>query len=146
MSEFWRNKTLGQLNPQEWEAVCDGCARCCLIKLQDEDTDEIFFTDLVCDSLDLGSCRCTHYPQRHVLVPDCIQFETEQAYSLEWLPVSCGYRRMAEGRPLAWWHPLVSGSADTVHTAGISVRGRVSPCGGVPEYDQEDHIIRWVEC
>jgi uncharacterized cysteine cluster protein YcgN (CxxCxxCC family) len=146
MTEFWRTKSLDELDTAEWEALCDGCARCCLVKLQDEDTDEVFFTRLACDLLDLSTCQCTRYPQRHTLVPDCIQFEAEEAHTLDWLPVSCAYRMVADGRPLAWWHPLVSGSRDTVHKAGVSVGNRAIHESAVPADDAESHIIRWVEC
>ena len=119
---FWEHKTLEEMTRSEWESLCDGCGRCCLVKLQDEDTDEIHLTRLSCRLLDVGSCRCRDYANRHVQVPDCIAIDPEKVRSLDWLPASCGYRRVEEGRGLEWWHPLVSGSPDTVHEAGISVR------------------------
>ena len=122
---FWETTPLNALSVAEWEALCDGCARCCLVKLEDEDTAEVVYTDVVCHLLDQDSCRCTHYPERHDLVPDCIDFDADLVQALAWLPESCAYRRVAEGRGLAWWHPLISGSAETVVAAGISVRGRV---------------------
>jgi uncharacterized protein len=120
---FWKQKTLDQMTPAEWESLCDGCGRCCLIKLEDEDTAEIHLTRLSCRLLDTGSCRCKNYPERHAHVPDCIAIDPEKVRSLSWLPATCGYRRIDEGHGLAWWHPLVSGSPETVHEAGISVRG-----------------------
>lgn len=120
---FWRTKTLEQMTPAEWESLCDGCGRCCLNKLEDEDTGEIHLTRLACGLLDLGSCRCSDYENRRAKMPDCITIDAEKARTLSWLPPTCGYRLVAEGRDLEWWHPLVSGSPDTVHQAGISVRG-----------------------
>lgn len=142
---FWRDKSLTEMSDAEWEALCDGCARCCLIKLEDEDTAEVHYTALVCDLLDIERCRCTRYPARHELVPDCIEFSADLAASLAWLPRTCAYRRLAEGRGLADWHPLVSGRPDSVHEAGISVRGRVIPARLVDEDDYEDHVITWVK-
>lgn len=120
---FWRHKRLEDMTRSEWESLCDGCARCCLIKLEDDDTGEIHLTRLSCTMLDGSSCRCRDYPNRHEKMPDCVTIDAEKVRKLAWLPVSCAYRRLAEGRDLAWWHPLISGSPDTVHEAGISVRG-----------------------
>ena len=142
---FWRDKSLTEMSDAEWEALCDGCARCCMIKLEDEDTAEVHYTALVCNLLDIERCRCTRYPARHELVPDCIEFSADLAATLAWLPHTCAYRRLAEGRGLADWHPLVSGRPDSVHEAGISVRGRVIPARLVDEDDYEDHVITWVE-
>ncbi|MCY4551972.1 MAG: YcgN family cysteine cluster protein [Defluviicoccus sp.] len=140
---YWRTKTLEEMTREEWEALCDGCARCCLLKLEDADTGEIAYTDIACRLLDSGSCRCTRYRQRLRLVPDCVDLTPERVRKLGWLPSTCAYRLLAEGRELAWWHPLVSGDPETVHRAGISVRGRV-----VPERrgdDPEDRIVTWPE-
>ena len=140
---YWRTKTLEEMTRAEWEALCDGCARCCLLKLEDEDTGEIAYTDIACRLLDTGTCRCTRYRQRLRLVPECVDLTPEQVRRLGWLPSTCAYRLLAEGRDLAWWHPLVSGDPETVHEAGISVRGRV-----VPERrgdDPEERIVTWPE-
>ena len=140
---YWRTKTLEEMTRAEWEALCDGCARCCLLKLEDEDTGEIAYTDIACRLLDTGTCRCTRYRQRLRLVPECVDLTPEQVRRLAWLPSTCAYRLLAEGRDLAWWHPLVSGDPETVHKAGISVRGRV-----VPERrgdDPEERIVTWPE-
>ena len=140
---YWRTKTLEEMTRAEWEALCDGCARCCLLKLEDEDTGEIAYTDIACRLLDTGTCRCTRYRQRLRLVPECVDLTPEQVRRLGWLPSTCAYRLLAEGRDLAWWHPLVSGDPETVHKAGISVRGRV-----VPERrgdDPEERVVTWPE-
>lgn len=142
---FWERKSLSEMTAAEWESLCDGCARCCMVKLEDEDSGAVHYTSLVCGLLDIGSCRCTRYPERHELVPDCIEFDADLAATLRWLPHTCAYRRLAEGRGLATWHPLVSGRAESVHEAGISVRGRVRHAREVAEDEQEEHVIRWVE-
>jgi len=142
---FWEEKSLAEMSDAEWEALCDGCARCCMVKLEDEDTAEVHYTALVCDLLDEQNCRCTRYPERHQLVPDCIEFDADLAGTLRWLPHTCAYRRLAEGRGLADWHPLVSGRAASVHEAGISVRGKVLHASQVHEDEMEEHVIRWVE-
>lgn len=120
---YWRRKRLAEMSPKEWEQLCDGCGRCCLLKLEDEDTGEIHLTRLACRLLDLKSCRCSDYPNRFARMPDCVAIDAEKVPTLEWLPSSCAYRRVHEGRDLAWWHPLISGRAETVHEAGISVKG-----------------------
>ncbi len=132
------------MNREQWESLCDGCARCCLVKLAEEDG-SIHYTAVFCHLLESESCRCTRYPERHELVPDCVVLTPERARSFSWLPRSCAYRTLAEGRDLAWWHPLISGSEETVHEAGISVKGRVVSERDVHEEDQEAMIIHWVE-
>lgn len=119
---FWRTKSLDEMTPQEWESLCDGCARCCLVKLEDEDNGEVHLTRLACSLLNIGTCRCSDYANRHEKMPDCLSIDLAKVRSLAWLPKTCAYRRLDEGRDLAWWHPLVSGSPDTVHLAGISIR------------------------
>ena len=123
---FWRTKSLAAMTDEEWESLCDGCARCCLVKLEDEDAGTIHYTDVACTLLDAGACRCRDYPDRQNQVPDCVRLTPQTVAALGWLPATCAYRRLAEGRDLAWWHPLVSGDPDTVHAAGVSVRDRVA--------------------
>ena len=140
---FWRRKTLSEMSRPEWESLCDGCARCCLLKLEDIDTGEIAYTDITCKLLDSGACRCSDYKNRQLSVPDCVVLKPANIADLGWIPSSCAYRLIAEGKDLAWWHPLVSVDPSTVHDSGISVRGKV-----VPEQrgeDPEDHIVTWPE-
>jgi uncharacterized cysteine cluster protein YcgN (CxxCxxCC family) len=139
---FWRAKTLDEMSTAEWESLCDGCGRCCLVKLEDEDTGEFHFTDIGCKLLDGASCRCSDYARRRRRVKDCIKLTPRLARDLAWLPDSCAYRRLAHGKDLAWWHPLVSGSDETVHEAGISVRGRVAVSeDDIPIEMWPDHIV-----
>ncbi|MCX7327368.1 MAG: YcgN family cysteine cluster protein [Hyphomicrobiales bacterium] len=122
---FWKTTTLDQMSPEQWESLCDGCGRCCLIKLEDEDTGAIHATDVGCTLFDAGSCRCKDYGNRAAKVPDCVTLTPEQVRTLRWLPPTCGYRLVANGEDLKWWHPLVSGTPGTVIEAGVSVKGRV---------------------
>ena len=140
---FWDEKTLEELSVAEWEALCDGCGRCCLMKLEDEDTGEVFTSDVHCRLLDGESCRCTDYPGRQAKVPDCIKLTPENVRTISWIPRTCAYRRIAEGRGLAWWHPLVSGDPDTVFAAGVSVRGRSVPEDAVQPGEWESHVADW---
>ena len=141
---FWKTKTLEEMSNAEWESLCDGCARCCLEKLEDEDTGKIYFTHVSCKLLDSGLCACKDYPNRSDKVPDCVRLTPENVRTLNWLPPSCGYRLVAEGRDLYWWHPLISGDPNTVHEAGVSVRGRVQGTEDeIADADLEDHIVQW---
>src|SRR5690349_6384258 len=121
---FWEEKTLSEMNQAEWEALCDGCGRCCLMKLEDDDTGEIYTSDVHCKLLDGQTCQCTDYPNRHERVKDCVKLTPDNVLTLNWIPPTCAYRRIAEGKGLAWWHPLVSGDAQTVVDVGVSVKGR----------------------
>lgn len=140
---FWETKTLDELSPDEWEALCDGCGKCCLLKLEDEDTGDIHVTDVACLMLDGETCQCSNYPDRKRFVPDCVSLDPEAARTLSWLPSTCAYRLRAQGKPLEWWHPLVSGDPDTVHQAGISVRHRVLSEPDVDEEDLPCRIVTW---
>jgi uncharacterized protein len=142
--EYWKHKNLTEMSQEEWEALCDGCARCCLYKLQDEDTGELFYTNVVCRLLDTYRCRCTNYAQRARLVPTCLVLDADLVSQLSWMPKTCAYRLLAEGKDLEAWHPLVSGDAGSVHHAGISVRYRI-----VEEKDAdmdclEDYVVDWL--
>jgi uncharacterized protein len=138
---FWKRKRLEDLSRAEWESLCDGCARCCLVKLEDEDTGRIHFTSAACKLLDGGSCRCTDYQNRNARVPDCVRLTPDNVGQLSWLPNTCAYRLLDEGKDLPWWHPLVSGRAETVREAGISVAGRTRS----EELFAEDELwtLRW---
>lgn len=138
---FWKTKKLGAMTRDEWESLCDGCGRCCLHKLRDEATDVVAFTNVACRLLDAETCRCRDYANRREIVPDCVKLTAKRLAQIDWLPPSCAYRLLEEGRDLAWWHPLVSGDPATVVTSGASVRGRV-----VPEREAgalERHVVRW---
>ena len=142
---FCERKTLAEMTDSEWESLCDGCGRCCLHKLEDEDTGKVYYTDVACRLLDLEQCRCKHYAKRLEHVPDCVVLSRENLDALSWMPVTCAYRRLAEGRGLADWHPLVSGDAQSVQRARISVRGRVISETAVDIEDIEHRVIRWLK-
>lgn len=138
---FWKIKPLASMSRAEWESLCDGCGRCCLHKLRDEDTEALAHTAVACRLLDIDSCRCRDYANRRAHVPDCVKLTPRRLAGIDWLPPSCAYRLVAEGKDLPWWHPLVSGRAGTVHEAGASVRGRAVPERAVR--DLEDHLADW---
>jgi uncharacterized cysteine cluster protein YcgN (CxxCxxCC family) len=139
---FWEYKRLDELNKQEWEALCDGCGLCCLQKLQDEDTDEIFYTAISCRYLDIHACRCTVYEKRFAHLPECLNLTSENIQqTLPWLPPSCAYKRVYEGKPLAQWHPLVSGDHQLVHQQGRSVRHFAISESDIPEDDWQENLI-----
>jgi uncharacterized protein len=141
---FWKSKTLEEMTEAEWESLCDGCGRCCLVKIEEEETEKIHFTDLGCTLLDARSCRCSDYKNRQARVHDCVKLTPHQARTLTWLPVTCAYRVLAEGGDLAAWHPLVSGRPESVHEAGVSVKGKVfaSEDDVSPDYWPE-RIVKW---
>ena len=140
---FWETKSLDEMDSEEWESLCDGCGKCCLIKLEDVDSGEIAFTGVACRLLNLTTCACTNYPMRSVRVPECIQVTSDLARNANWLPATCAYRLLAEGKKLQWWHPLISGNPQSVHDAGISVQHRVMHESR--DIDPEDHIVSWTE-
>ena len=137
---FWQTKSLGEMTKPEWESLCDGCGRCCLNKLEDEDTGKFLYTRAACKLLDIGTCQCTDYTNRAKRVPDCVTLTAKNVSELGWLPESCAYRRLDEGRGLAWWHPLVSGNPQTVRDAGISVENEAYTEEGITVDELVNHI------
>jgi len=144
MDKFWETKSLDQMTHEEWESLCDGCARCCMFKVED-DSGTVHYTSLVCDQLNLESCRCSNYEERHKIVRDCVKFSAEEASSFKWLPRSCAYRSLAEGRGLEDWHPLISGRDESVHEAAVSVKNKVLPVGAIHEDEYAGYFIDWIE-
>lgn len=139
---FWETVPLGKMTSQEWEALCDGCGKCCLNKLEYDDTGEVDFTRIACRLLDGDTCRCKHYETRRDYVPDCVSLTPKSLPKVAyWLPRTCAYRLLHEGRPLNDWHPLISGDPQTVHDAGMSVQGWTIPETEVPEDAWDDYII-----
>jgi len=145
VSDWWNSKALDELTGQEWESLCDGCAKCCLHKLEDADTGEVFYTKVRCRYLDEDNCRCTDYANRSVLVPNCIQLSADKLDELGWLPSTCAYRLRFENKPLPDWHPLVAGDSEALHKAGISIRGRSISDEYVHADGFDEHIVHWVE-
>ncbi len=132
--QYWKRKSLAEMNAAEWEGLCDGCALCCMHKIEDKDTGEIFYTDIACRLLDVNTCRCTDYANRAKKVADCLVLSVDEPKAFSWLPDSCAYRRLANGQELPVWHPLLTGDPDSVHDAGISVRGKAVSENGTNEY------------
>jgi uncharacterized protein len=141
---FWKTKSLTEMSEAEWESLCDGCGKCCLHKLQDEETGRVHLTVIACRLLDLGACRCNAYAERSTLVPECVRVRPENVLTLA-LPSTCGYRRLAEGRDLPSWHPLVSGDPNSVHVAGKSAHAWAVSESEVDEEDFEDFVVAWTE-
>lgn len=141
---FWENKSLLEMSHDEWESICDGCAKCCLTQLQDEETDLLVFTDVACNLLDDGSCRCTDYQNRSTKVPSCITMNRDNVHDVaEFAPPSCSYRLLLAGEELPEWHHLISGSSDSVHESGNSVRHRVRFVKDINPDDIQDYIVEW---
>jgi uncharacterized cysteine cluster protein YcgN (CxxCxxCC family) len=132
------------MTDSEWESLCDGCGKCCLNKLEEEETDRTFYTNVACRLFDTETCRCRDYKHRLDQVKDCVRLTSRNLSRITWLPPSCAYVLVAEGKDLYWWHPLVSGDPETVHTAGVSVRGKITASEvDVPDRELEDYIVSW---
>ncbi|MDJ0783075.1 MAG: YcgN family cysteine cluster protein [Desulfosarcinaceae bacterium] len=139
---FWETTPLDRMTPDQWESLCDGCGRCCLEKFQDPKTGKVDYCWVACYLLDTQSCRCSDYDLRRFLVPDCLQLRPETVGQLRWLPRTCAYRRLAEGKSLAGWHPLVTGDPTSVHRAGISVRDKAISAAHVHPDDVAAYLIK----
>ncbi len=140
-ADFWIGKTLAELTLAEWESLCDGCGKCCLHKLEDEDTGQLFFTNVACRLLNLTTARCSRYADRFRWVPDCVPLTPDEVQRVNWLPSTCAYRLWAEGQPLPDWHPLLTGDPDSTRRAGVSV------CGwAVPEQRAKQLGSHIIEC
>ncbi|MEL6569282.1 MAG: YcgN family cysteine cluster protein [Pseudomonadota bacterium] len=140
---FWKTKSLTEMTTEEWESLCDGCAKCCLLKLEDEDTGEIAYTRLHCKLLDAGSCRCSDYENRKAIVPDCVKLTPKKINEIKWMPRTCAYRLIAEGQDLPDWHHLVCGDRDRIHREGHSIMGGTKSEDTVLEEDQLDWVVDW---
>ncbi len=145
MANFWETKTLAQMTPAEWESLCDGCGKCCLHKLEDDTDGEVYYTDVACRLLDLHSCQCSAYSTRLAHIPDCLNLTPAKTHELFWLPATCAYRLVAEGNPLYPWHPLLTGTPNSVHAAGASLRGRAVSELSIDEDDFQDRVVHWVD-
>jgi hypothetical protein len=144
-TNFWEEKKLSEMTPSQWESLCDGCGKCCLHKLEDEDDDTLYYTDIACKLLDVESCRCSDYTNRVKKVPSCLTLTAATLKDVHFLPDTCAYRLLAENKPLAPWHPLISGNSASVHEAGISVSGRVFSETYIHPDEFEDRVIHWIK-
>ncbi len=142
---FWKQKRLSELSTEEWESLCDGCGKCCLHKLQDIDSDTVYYTRVACRLLDLETGRCSDYAHRHKRVRDCVRLTADDAQALQWLPSTCAYRLVAAGEDLPEWHPLRTGDTASVRHAGHSVLGRAISESDIDIRDLESHIVVWPE-
>lgn len=140
----WTYKPLSQMSPKEWELICDGCGKCCLHKLEDDDTGAIFDTNVACYLLDETSCQCGDYQNRLTLAPNCFKLTPQNMAGQSWLPSTCAYRLLYEGSPLPRWHHLVSGNTKSIHSSGISAQGKIISEHDVCQDEMEDHIVQWV--
>ncbi len=145
VKQFWKERKLEALSQEEWESLCDGCGKCCLLKLMDDKSKVVYYTNIVCRYFDLETCHCMDYEKRHELVPDCVFLTPKNVLEFSWLPESCAYRQVANGKDLAWWHPLISGDAKSVAMAGISIKGKVINEEDIDDVDLEDMVVNWFD-
>lgn len=141
---FWKEKKLEEFTQTEWESICDGCGKCCLFRLEGE-VGEYYTTNVICKLFDEATCQCTDYQNRQKIVPTCLVLDAKLIQNLDWMPITCAYRLLAEGKDLPWWHHLVSGSRDTIHQIGVSVRGKIEYEKDVDLDDLEDHVVDWFD-
>ncbi|MGB3457204.1 MAG: YcgN family cysteine cluster protein [Litorimonas sp.] len=140
---FWQTKTLDAMTPEEWESLCDGCGKCCLIRLEDDETGEVFTTDAHCRLFDNGSCRCSDYANRKAVVSDCVILKPQNIAALKWMPRTCAYRLLSEGKTLPDWHHLRTGSRETIHDVGMSVQSATVSEAGLSEDELMRRITIW---
>jgi len=140
---FWKTKNMAEMSPSEWESLCDGCGKCCCIRLEDEETGDIYITDVACKLFDPATCQCTDYPNRSAKVPDCVTLTPDNVAALKWMPRTCAYRLISDGKDLPAHHHLVSGSRDSIHEAGMSVKDAVTSEVFVSEEEQATRIVIW---
>lgn len=143
MNKFWQEKSLEQMNSDEWESLCDGCGKCCLHKLENEENGRVYYTSIACEYLNITNCLCKGYANRKSLVPTCVVLSKENISQFNWLPTTCAYRVLSEGGELPEWHPLVSLSDGSVHEVGVSVASYAIPECEVSAEDFEDYILGW---
>ncbi|MEE9347698.1 MAG: YcgN family cysteine cluster protein [Robiginitomaculum sp.] len=142
-NQFWKTKNMHEMSSSEWESLCDGCGKCCCIRMEDEDTGAIYVTNVTCKLFDTATCQCTNYPNRTALVPDCVQVTPDNAGALKWMPRTCSYRLIAEGKDLPDYHHLITGSRQTINEQGMSVQHATVSEEGVPEDEQHRFIVQW---
>ena len=142
---FWESKTLSEMTKTEWESLCDGCAKCCLHKLENEDSGKVEYTRVVCSYLNEKKCRCSVYGKRQRLVPDCVTLTPENLDDLSWMPGTCAYRLLHEGKPIPIWHPLITGNRDAMIASDNTVTGKVISEDFVHEEGFHEHIIHWAD-
>lgn len=140
---FWQAKKLHKMTQKEWESLCDGCGKCCLNKLEDWDTGEVYYTNIACNLLNCETCQCSDYENRLEKVPDCIDLSPKKVDELQWLPPTCAYRLVSEGKDLPNWHHLKTGDRESIHKAGYSVKGSVFSEGDMQPEEYEKHIVTW---
>lgn len=145
MDMFWQTKNFAEMTTGEWESLCDGCGKCCLVKLEDDDTGEVYYTDVACRYLDSSTARCRDYQQRHHNVPACLNLTPDATFLYDWLPETCAYRLLAQRKPLPDWHPLITGTENSTVLSGRSVAGRVVSEEDIPEDLWQERLIQWVD-